>query len=540
MKLISSEKKEKSTVELVIEVSAEEFEAACAAAYAKQRGRITLPGFRKGKAPRKMIERMYGENFFWEDAVNESYGKAYDAALKEAGIEAVGEAKMDVEKIDKSGYTFKALVPVKPEITVSDYKGIEAPLYPVSVGEDEANDELERMLKRNARIETVDRAIAGGDTAVIDFEGFTDGVAFEGGKGEKYSLEIGSQSFIPGFEEQLVGRKAGEECEVHVTFPDEYHAEELAGKPAVFKVKIHEVKESILPALDDEFAKDVSEFDTLAELKADIEKRIRESREASVRSSFENAVMDKLAQKVEGEIPDAMIDMQAERQLENMAYRLQSQGMDFQTYVKLTGMTVDDMRADMRPRAEVQVKVSLALEKIAEIEKVKVTQKDIDAEYNKFAEQYNMPLDQVKMAVNEDDLRGDLLREKASKIVLDAAKGIDPDVAAAKEKKPAAKKSTAAKTSTAKTTAAKKPAAKKTTAKSTDKAEATEAKPKTAKKPAAKKTTAAKSADKAESTEAKPKAAKKPAAKSTATKSTAAKSTTAAKKTTTKKKTEEK
>lgn len=532
MKLISSEKKEKSTVELVIEVSAEEFEAACAAAYAKQRGRITLPGFRKGKAPRKMIERMYGENFFWEDAVNESYGSAYDAALKEAGIEAVGEAKMEVEKIDKDGYTFKALVPVKPEITVSDYKGIEAPLYPVSVGEDEANDELERMLKRNARIETVDRAIAGGDTAVIDFEGFTDGVAFEGGKGENYSLEIGSQSFIPGFEEQLVGRKAGDECEVHVTFPDEYHAEELAGKPAVFKVKIHEVKESILPTLDDEFAKDVSEFDTLAELKADIEKRIRESREASVKSSFENAVMDKLAQKVEGEIPDAMIDAQAERQLENMAYRLQSQGMDFQTYVKLTGMTVDDMRADMRPRAEVQVKVSLALEKIAEIEKVEVTQEDIDAEYNKFAEQYNMPLEQVKIAVNEDDLRGDLLREKASKIVLDAAKGIDPDVAAEKEKKPAAKKSASTKTST-KTAAEKKPAAKKTAAKSTEKtekAESTEEKPKTAKKPAAKKP-AAKSEEKAETAE------KKSAAKKTTAKSTTAKTSTA-KKTT--KKTEEK
>ena len=531
MKLISSEKKEKSTVELVIEVSAEEFEAACAAAYAKQRGKITLPGFRKGKAPRKMIERMYGENFFWEDAVNESYGSAYDAALKEAGIEAVGEAKMEVEKIDKDGYTFKALVPVKPEITVSDYKGIEAPLYPVSVGEDEANDELERMLKRNARIETVDRAIAGGDTAVIDFEGFTDGVAFEGGKGENYSLEIGSQSFIPGFEEQLVGRKAGDECEVHVTFPDEYHAEELAGKPAVFKVKIHEVKESILPTLDDEFAKDVSEFDTLAELKADIEKRIRESREASVKSSFENAVMDKLAQKVEGEIPDAMIDAQAERQLENMAYRLQSQGMDFQTYVKLTGMTVDDMRADMRPRAEVQVKVSLALEKIAEIEKVEVTQEDIDAEYNKFAEQYNMPLEQVKIAVNEDDLRGDLLREKASKIVLDAAKGIDPDVAAAKEKKPAAKKSASTKTSTAKKTATKstekaETAEKESAAKKTTAAKSTTAKTSTAKKPAAKST------EKAETAEKKPAAKKTTAAKSATTKTSTAKKTT--------KKTEEK
>ena len=320
--------------------------------------------------------------------------------------------------------------------------------------------------------------------------------------------------------------------EVHVTFPDEYHAEELAGKPAVFKVKIHEVKESILPTLDDEFAKDVSEFDTLAELKADIEKRIRESREASVKSSFENAVMDKLAQKVEGEIPDAMIDAQAERQLENMAYRLQSQGMDFQTYVKLTGMSIDDMRADMRPRAEVQVKVSLALEKIAEIEKVEVTQEDIDAEYNKFAEQYNMPLEQVKIAVNEDDLRGDLLREKASKIVLDAAKGIDPDVAAEKEKKPAAKKSASTKTST-KTAAEKKPAAKKTAAKSTEKtekAESTEEKPKTAKKPAAKKP-AAKSEEKAETAE------KKPAAKKTAAKSTTAKTSTA-KKTT--KKTEEK
>ncbi len=482
MKLISSEKREKSTVELVIEVGSEEFEAAIEAAYRKQRSKIAIPGFRKGKATRRMIEKLYGENFFWEDAVNESFQEAYRAAVEESGIDAVGEGKMDVEKIDSTGYTFKAIVPVRPIITVSDYKGIEAPLYPVSVGAEEADDEIERMRKRNARIETVERAIAGGDTAVIDFEGFMDGVPFEGGKGEGHSLEIGSQSFIPGFEEQLVGVKAGESVDVHVTFPTEYHAEELAGKPAVFKVFVHEVKESILPDADDEFAKDVSEFDTMAELRADIEKRIRESREASVKQSFENAVMDRLAEKVEGEIPDAMIDSQVESQLENMAYRLQSQGLDLDTYMKLTGMSLDAMRLDLRPRAETQVKIMLALEKIAELEGVTVSEEELEAEYNKFAEQYNMPVEQVKMAITDDGLRGDLTREKASKIVLDSAVGTDPD---AKPKKTTARKSKKVEETSEETTEEKPKKTTRKTAKKTEEApaeETTEEKPKRTRK----------------------------------------------------------
>ena len=462
MKLISTEKKEKSTVELTIEVSGEEFEAAIEAAYRKQRGRITVPGFRKGKASRKMIERLYGEGFFWQDAVEESYPAAYEAAVAESGIDAVGPGKMDIDQIDAGGYIFKAIVPVRPEITLGEWKGIEAPKYSVSVGESEANDEIERMRVRNARIETVDRAIAGGDIAVIDFEGFMDDVPFEGGKGENYELEIGSQSFIPGFEEQLVGVRAGEDVDVHVTFPEEYHAEELAGKPAVFKVKVHEVREKILPEADDEFAKDVSEFDTLDELRADIEKHIREDREESVRQSFENAVMDRLAEKVEGEIPDAMVDEQVESQIENMAYRLQSQGIDMDTYMKVTGMKLDDMRADLRPRAEAQVKIGLALDKIAKDEGIEVTQEELDAKYNEFAEQYNMPVEQVKIAVTDDGLRTDLTREKASKLVLESAVGTDPDAKPAKSAaKPKAKrastgtrkKKTAAKEETAETPA---------------------------------------------------------------------------------------
>ncbi len=426
MNLKNSEKKEKSIVELTIEVSGDEFKKAVSDAYYKQRGKVTIPGFRKGKAPRNIIEHLYGESFFWEDAVNISYPAAYDAAVKEAGLEPVGNATMEVSEINADGYTFVAKVPVMPEVSVEDYKGIEAVKIPVNVEESEIDSTIENMRRRNARIESVDRAAQNGDTAVIDFEGFVDGVAFAGGKGEQYSLELGSGSFIPGFEDQIVGHSAGEEIDVNVTFPTEYHAEDLAGKDAVFKVKIHEVKESILPELDDEFAKDVSEFDTLAEFRADMLKKMTESREADSKAMFENSVLEKLAEKVKADIPDAMIDAEAESMVENLAFRMSQQGMSFDTYTKITGMTAEQLMVEQRPQAEMRVRIQLGLDKIAEIEKLEVTDEELDAEYKKIAEQYNMDVEKVKMSMSEKLMREDILRSKANDLVCAAAVATEP------------------------------------------------------------------------------------------------------------------
>ena len=303
MSLKNTEKKEKSIVELTVEVSKEDFEAACAAAYKKNGKKITVPGFRKGKAPRKMIEKLYGSSFFWEDAVNESYSAAFEAALTESGTEPVGKADMEVLDLSENGYTFKAMVPVKPEVTISDYKGIEAEKGETTVEETDIDAELERMRKRNARIETVELPIASGDTAVIDYEGFLDGVPFEGGTAERFSLEIGSNSFIPGFEDQLIGACAGDERDLNLSFPETYHAENLAGKAVVFKVKVHEVKQTILPELDDEFVKDVSEFDTMADLRNDIRNNLVKSRSDAADNVFESSVYAKLAEKLQADIP---------------------------------------------------------------------------------------------------------------------------------------------------------------------------------------------------------------------------------------------
>jgi len=433
MNLKNSEKKEKSIVELTIEVAGEEFKKAVSDAYFKQKKNITIPGFRKGKAPRNMIEKMYGESFFWEEAVNVSYPAAYDAAVKEAGLEPVGSASMEVSEINAEGYTFIAKVPVMPEVTLEDYKGIEAVKIPVNVDASEVESTIENMRRRNARIETVERAAALGDTAVIDFEGFTDGVAFPGGKGEQFSLELGSGSFIPGFEDQIVGHAAGEEIDVNVTFPTEYHAEELAGKPAVFKVKIHEVKESILPELDDEFAKDVSEFDTLEEFRADLLKQMTETRQADSDGMFQNAVLDKLADKVIADIPDAMIDAEAQNMLENLAYRMQQQGMSFEMYTQITGMTAEQLMVEQRPQAEKRVRIQLALDKIAELENIEVTEEELEAEYKKVAEQYNIDVETVKISMGEKYMREDILRSKANDIVCGAAVAVESEKAASEE-----------------------------------------------------------------------------------------------------------
>jgi len=426
MNVKSKEKKEKSIVELTIEVTKEEFEQACVAAYKKRVRDIAIPGFRKGKAPRKMIERMYGESFFWEDAVNESYPKAYESAIKETGLDPVGRADMEIVDISRDGYTFIAKVPVKPEVSIADYKGIEAEKPVVSVNDEEVDAEIERLRKRNARIETVEREIKVGDTAVIDFEGFKDGVPFEGGKGEKYNLEIGSNSFIPGFEDKLVGAKAGDELDIELTFPEQYHAEELAGKDVVFKVKVHEVKESILPELDDEFAKDVSEFDTLEQLREDIKANLLKTREEAADSAFENAVFGKLVEKLQADIPEAMIDSRLDSIIEDLAYRISSQGVPFEKYLELMGMDIEGLRSFYRPQAEYQVKLNLSLEKIAELENLEVGTEEIEEEYNKLAEQYKIELDKVKILISEEGMKSDLLLRKAADFVKDNAVAVAP------------------------------------------------------------------------------------------------------------------
>lgn len=426
MNVKNAEKKEHSIIELTIEVSKEEFETAISAVYRKNAGKITIPGFRKGKAPRKMIEKMYGHNFFWEDAINESYPAAFDAAIADQAISPVGKASMEILEVSEEGYSFKAEVPVKPEVSISDYTGIEAEKNIALVTDAEVDSELERMRNRNARIELVDRPVENGDTAVIDYEGFLNGVPFEGGKGERHNLEIGSNSFIPGFEEQLIGAKAGDERDLNVTFPEQYHSEELAGKPVVFKVLVHEVKQKTLPELDDEFVKDVSEFDTIADLKADLRAKLEKTKAEAADQSFENAVYAKLAEKLEADIPEQMIQGQLDQMVENFAYRISSQGMDFQQYLQMVGMTREDLERMYHPQAEQQTKLNLAFEKIAELENLSVSEEDLEAEMIKLSEQYKMPLEQVKIVLPQDQLKNDLLVQKAARFVLDSAVAIEP------------------------------------------------------------------------------------------------------------------
>ena len=427
MNLKNSEKKEKSIVELTIEVKGDEFKEATSAAYRKQRGSITVPGFRKGKAPRNIIERLYGESFFWEEAVNQSYPAAYDAAVKEAGLEPVGVGNMEVSEINAEGYTFIARVPVMPEVSVEDYKGIEAVKMPVEVTDTDIDAEIERLRDRNSRLISVERAAQNGDTVILDFDGSVDGVPFDGGKAEKFTLVLGSGSFIPGFEEKVEGHSAGEEFDIDVTFPADYHAENLAGKDAVFKIKLHEVQENDRPALDDEFVKDVSEFDTLDELKESIRKDITERRQKDADSMFENAVLEQFAEKVVADIPDAMIDAEAENVLENQAYQMSQSGIPFETYLKITGATVESMLAEMRPNAEKRVRIQLGLKKIAEDAGIEITEEEIEAQYKKLADQYNMEVDQVKQSLDDESIKTDLLRVKASELVTAAAVAKEPE-----------------------------------------------------------------------------------------------------------------
>ena len=459
MTVKSCEKLEKSRVALTIEASAEEFEAAVNKAYLKMRGKINVPGFRVGKAPRKIIEKMYGEEVFYEEAVNIILPDAYEDAVKEQKLDVVGYPEVELESCTKDGVVFKCTVAVYPEVKLGQYKGLEAPKAEVKVAAADVNARLKEMADRNSRLVSVERAVKKGDTADIDFEGFDNGVAFDGGKGENFDLEIGSGSFVPGFEEQLIGMKAGEEKDIDITFPENY-TPELAGKPVVFHVKVNEVKVKEVPAIDDEFAKDVSEFDTLKELKADIKKKMTAERTEAAQRAFEDVLMAKVAEGVEAEIPHEMVELQAGRMMEQFKQQLAAQGIPFDQYLKMTGTTEADFRKQADGPAAEQVKMDLAVEAIIKAEGLEATDEDVENELKNVAEKYGMDLETVKKYLRPEDVKEQVIREKAVKIVADSAVAVAPAEEKAEleaegevvEKKPA-----------------KKPAAKKTTKKDAEK-----------------------------------------------------------------------
>lgn len=425
MTVKSCEKLEKSRVALTIETSAEEFEAAVNKAYLKMRGKINVPGFRVGKAPRKIIEKMYGAEVFYEEAVNIILPDAYEAAVKEQELEVVGYPQVELESCTKDGVVFKCTVAVYPEVKLGQYKGLEAPKAEVKVVAADVNARLKEMADRNSRLVSVERAVKKGDTADIDFEGFDNGVAFDGGKGENFDLEIGSGSFVPGFEDQLIGMKAGEEKDIDITFPENY-TPELAGKPVVFHVKVNEVKEKQAPAIDDEFAKDVSEFDTLKDLKADIKKKLTAERTESAQRAFEDVLMAKVAEGIEADIPEEMVELQAERMMEQFKQQLASQGIPFDQYLKMTNTAEADFRKQAQGPAADQVKMDLAVEAIIKAEGLEASDEDVESEMKSVAEKYGMDLDTVKKYLRPEDVKEQVIREKVVKLVADSAVAVAP------------------------------------------------------------------------------------------------------------------
>lgn len=419
MSLVESKNVETNKYELTVKVDAESFKEAVNKVYQKQKKNISIPGFRKGKAPRAMIEKMYGEEVFFEDAVNDLYPLAVSEAITESKLDVVARPDVEVTEVSKeAGVTYKVVVVVKPEVSLKAYKGLEVERKEEVITDEMIDARLASMQQRNARvIDVEDRAAQMGDTVVFDFEGFVDGEAFDGGKGEKFSLELGSGQFIPGFEEQIAGKTIGEEFDVNVTFPEDYHAEELKGKAAVFKCKLHEIKEKEMPALDDEFAKDVSEFDTLDELKADLKAKEEESAKKAADEAVENAVMEQLAGNLEAEIPEEMYEARVDSLMQDFEYRLQSQGLNMQMYTQYTGMDMDGFRKTFRAQAEAQVKVRLALEKVVELEALTVSDEDVDAEYEKLAASYNMKAEEIKPIVPAAELKQDMLMNKAAELV---------------------------------------------------------------------------------------------------------------------------
>lgn len=466
MSLKSSNKVDTNVWELEVSVDGDTFKDAVTKAYLKQRKNITIPGFRKGKAPRAFIEKYYGEGVFYEDALEAIYPDAVASAIEEAKLEPVDTPyDLEIPEMGNDGVTMKFKVTVKPEVELGEYKGLKATKKSTKVTADEVKAELARMQEQNSTVSDVDdRAVKKNDIVVIDFEGFVDGKAFEGGKAEKYELTIGSNQFIPGFEDQIIGHKIGDEFDVNVKFPEDYQAD-LASKDAVFKIKLHGIKVKDVPALDDEFAKDVSEFDTLDELKKDIKKQLEKRKNDDAENELHNTLLEEVAKGIKAEIPEAMIEKTIDDDVNEYSYRLQSQGLKLETYLKYTGVDMKGFREGFKERAETQVRLNLALEKIIEKEKIEATEEDIEAEYKKYADAYNMDIDTIKKAVSAESLKPELASRKAIDLIVDSAV-VTEEKAAKKtaEKKPAIKKTTA-----------KKPAAKKTSEKADDKKSADKA-----------------------------------------------------------------
>ncbi|MBQ8577618.1 MAG: trigger factor [Clostridia bacterium] len=423
MSLINVTTPEKNVRELEIGVEKAVFDKACSAVYKRNVGKINVPGFRKGKAPRSIIEKMYGTGVFYEEALNDLIPEAYEAAVKESGlVDIVSRPEFDVKSIDDNGVVLLAKVYVKPEVTVKDYKGIEVEKTDVSVSDADIDAEIEKLRERNSReIEVTDRAAQMGDTVVFDFDGSVDGVAFDGGKSENYSLKLGSGQFIPGFEEQIVGKSVDEAFDVNVTFPEDYHAAELAGKAAVFACKLHEIKEIELPALDDEFVKDISEFDTLDEYKADLRAKMEEKNKSVADNAVEETLIAKVVENMEADIPAPMIENEVENQVRDFDFRLRQQGMDLKTYFQYTGLDLDGMREQFKPMAERQVKARLALEGVVAAEGITASDEEIAEEYEKLAKAYNMGADEVKKYVDDDSVAKDITVRKAVELLKENA-----------------------------------------------------------------------------------------------------------------------
>ena len=422
---------EKSMAKITITVDADAFEEAMVKSYNKNKKNISIQGFRKGKAPRKMVEKLYGPEVFYEDAANFAIPDAYEEAAKESGLEIVSRPEIDVVKIEKGkDFVFTATVAVKPEVTLGDYKGIEVEKKTVKVMAADVNAEIDKVREQNSRMITIEnRGIKKDDTAVIDFEGFVDGEPFQGGKGEDYSLVIGSHSFIDTFEDQLVGKKAGEEVDVNVTFPEEYHEASLKGKPALFKVTVKEIKKKELPKLDDEFASEVSEFETLKEYKASVKKNLTERRKEEAKREKENEVVEKVVENITVELPEPMVDEQTQQMIQEFAGRLSSQGLSFDQYMQMTGMTVDALMGQMKPEAEKRIRTRLALEAIVDAEKIKATAKDIDKEIENMANMYQMEVDKIKEMIGDaekEQIGKDLAVQKAVDFVVKNAVEVEP------------------------------------------------------------------------------------------------------------------
>ena len=423
MSLKATNNVETNKYELEIEISAEDFEAAIEKAYLKARKNIAMPGFRKGKAPRKLIEKEYGEQVFFEDAVNLLYAPVVNGAVEESGLELVTRPEVEVTEISKeNGVKLKATCITKPEVEVKDYKGIEVEKVVNPVTDEDINKQLDALREKNVTVETVDdRAAENGDDVVIDFEGFKDDVAFEGGKAEDFTLSLGSGQFIPGFEDQIVGHNAGEDFDINVTFPDEYQVKELAGAPAVFKIKLKSISKKVMPELDDDMVKDSTEFDTVDEYKADVKKKLEEANEKHADSEVEAKIFDKVIENMTAEIPQVMFDNRVNEMISELEQRLAPQGISLDLYMQYTGQTIDTVKKAYAEQAEKQVKLRLALEKIAKLENIEVTEDELKAEFDKLAEAYKLDVDQIKQFILDDDLKKDIAVGKAVDLIKDAA-----------------------------------------------------------------------------------------------------------------------